>query len=83
MCVRLAKIIDHKSQINLKSQNLTKINLFKIKNMFNNKNVYQKRIKNQKHVRILYLDRLQVLDCKPLSHLQVLAWRSHCDHEKL
>ena len=65
MCVRLAKIIDHKSQINLKSQNLTKINLFKIKkkNMFNNKNVYQKRIKNQKHVRILYLDRLQVLDC--------------------
>ena len=23
----------------------------------------QKRIKNQKHVRILYLDRLQVLDC--------------------
>ena len=31
MCVRLAKIIDHKSQINLKSQNLTKINLFKIK----------------------------------------------------
>ena len=31
--------------------------------MFNNKNVYQKRIKNQKHVRILYLDRLQVLDC--------------------
>ena len=58
MCVRLAKIKDHKSQINLKSQNLTKINLFKIKNMFNNKNVYQKRIKNQKHVRILYLDRL-------------------------
>ena len=64
MCVRLAKIIDHKSQINLKSQNLPKINLFKIKkNMFNNKNVYQKWIKNQKHVRILYLDRLQVLDC--------------------
>ena len=32
--------------------------------MFNNKNVYQKRIKNQKHVRILYLDQLQVLDCR-------------------
>ena len=30
--------------------------------MFNNKNVYQNRIKNQKHVRILYLDRLQEQD---------------------
>ena len=37
MCVRLAKIIDHKSQINLKSQNLTKINLFKITKMFTRK----------------------------------------------